>query len=212
MDRRFHKAPWGNHDRVRAAVSTLRKPHRWQRKAVEEGVRRKVFVNHYGDVFDNQVPDEWRQDLWRIIAECPDLDWQLLTKRAPNIRKMLPEGWPWPHVWLGVTAGTQDGWDRTAVPFLRTIPAAVRFVSVEPMLEPLIVDLTGIDWVICGGERDPRRQGRARHMHPDWARSLRDQCFAAGVPFFMKQMTDRAPIPDDLMVRQFPAARRLPTV
>ena len=204
MDRRFHKAMWGNHDRVRAAISTLKKPLTWQRKAVKHEVRRRVFLNHYGDVFDNQVPPEWRVELWKIIAECPDLDWLLLTKRPQNFRKMLPAGWPWPNVWLGVTAGTQEGWNSKAVPFLRAIPAAIRFVSVEPMLEPLIVDLTRIDWVICGGERDPKRQGRARFMDPHWARSLRDQCRASNVRFFMKQMTERAPIPADLAIRQWP--------
>src|SRR5262249_26665131 len=152
MDRRFHKASWGNHDRVRAAVSTLRKPQAWQRQAAKQGVRRRVFVSHYSDVFDNQAPDEWRAELWAIIAECPDLDWLLLTNRPQNIPKMLPIDWPWPQVWLGATAGTQKAWDHTAVPFLRLIPAAVRFISVEPMLEPISADLRGIDWVICGGE------------------------------------------------------------
>jgi protein gp37 len=89
--------------------------------------------------------------------------------------------------------------------------ATIRFVSVEPMLEPLRVDLTRIDWVICGGEtvkpgqkNDDGSPAMPRCMDPDWARSLRDQCSAAGVPFFMKQMTNKAPIPEDLMVREFP--------
>jgi hypothetical protein len=84
-------------------------------------------------------------------------------------------------------------------------PRDERFVSVEPMLEPIReVDLTGIDWVICGGETDPMKKGCARLMDPDWARRLRDDCAEAGVAFFMKQMTDEEPIPDDLLVRQFP--------
>lgn len=83
---RFHKAEWGLHaQRVRTADSTWRMPLAWQRKAAAAGVRRRVF-----DVFDNQASDEWRADLWALIAKCPDLDWLLLTKRPQNIAKMLP--------------------------------------------------------------------------------------------------------------------------
>jgi protein gp37 len=162
-------------------------------------------------VFDNHAPAEWRDELWDLIGKCPDLDWLLLTKRPQNIRKMLPERWGagWPNVWLGTTAGHQKAWDR--VDALRTIPAIVRFISVEPMLEPVQVNLNGIGWVICGGEtvkagqkNDDGTPARARNMDPDWARSLRDQCCADGVPFFMKQMTNKAPIPDDLLIREFP--------
>jgi protein gp37 len=89
---------------------------------------------------------------------------------------------------------------------LRNVPAAVRFVSYEPALGAISPDLTGIHWVICGGESGPG----ARPMHPDWARSLRDQCNAAGVAFFMKQMGGARkpfePIPDDLMIREHPHA------
>jgi protein gp37 len=127
----------------------------------------------------------------------------ILTKRPQNIRKMLPASWPWPHVWLGVTGENQREWNRR-VRLLRAIPAALRFVSVEPMLEPIKVDLASIGWIICGGETDPMKKGRARSMDPDWARRLRDDCAGAGVAFFMKQMTDQKPIPDDLLVRQFP--------
>jgi protein gp37 len=203
--RRFHKAEWGPHaPRVRSAQSTWKQPLAWQRKAAKLGIRHRVFCSELSDVFDNQALEEWRRDIWELIRQCPDLDWLLLTKRVPNARKMLPEGWPWPHVWLGTTAGTQLGWTRD-VNLLRTIPATVRFVSVEPMLEPIKADLIGIDWVICGGETDPRKKGRERPTDPDWCRSLLRQCRHAGVPFYMKQMTSNAPIPEDLMVREFPA-------
>jgi protein gp37 len=208
--RRFHKADWGPHaPREPAAESSLKKPLTWQRKAVREGVRRRVFCCQLSDIFDNQAPEEWRHDIWSLIRQCPDLDWLLLTKRAPNILKMLPADWGagWPNVWLGVTAGKQEGWDRD-VSILRAIPAAVRFVSVEPMLGPITADLVGIDWVICGGETvSPyaRKRGTvARVMEPDWARDLLRQCRAAAVPFFLKQMTEGAPIPADLMVREYP--------
>jgi len=203
MDLRFHKAKWGNHPRVRAADSAWQKPFAWNRKAARDGVRRRVFCSHYSDVFDNQVPDEWRSDLWTLIARCPDLDWLLLTKRPQNIAKMLTAGWPWPHVWLGVTGENQIEWNRR-VPILTAIPAAVRFVSVEPMLEPIKADLADISWVICGGETDPAGKHRERYMDPDWARDLLSQCRAARVTFFMKQMSSRASIPADLLVREWP--------
>jgi protein gp37 len=195
--KRFHKAEWDNHPRVRSAATTWRQPLAWQRKAA--GVRRRVFCSHLSDVFDNQVPEEWRRDLWALISRCPDLDWMILTKRPQNIRRMLPPRWPWPHVWLGVTAENQQEWDRR-VGLLRGIPAELRFVSVEPMLEPIKPDLDAIGWIICGGET----QTGARYMEPEWARDLRDQCARAGVPFFLKQMSAKKPIPDDLVVRQFP--------
>lgn len=126
----------------------------------------------------------------------------------------LPES-----VWLGVTAENQARADER-IPVLLEIPAAVRFVSIEPMLgsiETLSFYLSqpnavteeyrafkGIDWVIVGGESGPG----ARPMTPDWARDVRDQCQAAGVPFYMKQMSAREPIPDDLMIRQFPQGER----
>jgi protein gp37 len=192
-------------------------------------VRRKVFCCSLADVFDNQVPLEWRADLWDLIAATPHLDWLLLTKRPQNMAKMLPDlapWWPWSNVWLGTTAENQIEADRR-IPHLLATPAAVRFLSCEPLLGPLHLDKiaapkiapddahgwsaiwTGnhigrpvIDWVIAGGESGPR----ARDMDPAWARSLRDQCKAAGVPFFMKQMARKAPIPEDLMVREFPVA------
>jgi len=210
---RFHKARWGPHaERERSAASTWKQPLAYQRKAAKDGVRRRIFCSELSDVFDNHAPTEWRADLWDLIRSCPDLDWLLLTKRPQNIRKMLPVDWRsgWPNVWLGTTAGHQKAWDR--VDALRTIRATVRFVSVEPMLEPVQVNLDGIGWVICGGEtvksgqkNDEGTPAIARFMDPDWARDLRDQCSAAGVPFFMKQMTNKAPIPDDLLIREFPA-------
>jgi protein gp37 len=208
---RFHKAGWGPHaDRVRSAQSTWKRCLSQERKAARDGVRRRIFCSELSDVFDNQASDEWRVDLWALIKQCRNLDWLLLTKRIANVRKMVPNDSPLPNVWLGVTAGTQIGWDRD-VAVLRAIPATIRFVSVEPMLEPIGADLTGIDWVICGGETikpgqkdDHGNQARARFTDPDWMRGLLAQCRKAGVPYFLKQMTNKAPIPDDLLIREFP--------
>jgi protein gp37 len=192
--RRFHKAGWGPHaGRVRSAASTWKQPLSWQREAVKSRARRRVFCSQLSDVFDNKAPDEWRDDIWALIKKCPDLDWLLLTKKPQNIHKMLPADWGlgWPNVWLGTTAGHQKTWER--VDALRAIAAIVRFVSAEPLLEPVFADLDGIAWVICGGETDPQHKGRERFMAPDWARDLRRQCHEAGAAFFMKQMTGRAP-------------------
>jgi protein gp37 len=204
---RFHYVDWNGPPR-RTSASYWRKPLAWDRQAALAGERRRVFCSELSDVFDNQVPTEWRDDLWRLIDQCRNLDWMLLTKRPQNIPKMLPDGWPWPHVWLGVTAETQEWWDRR-IRLLSSIPAPVHFVSVEPMLEPVDIGATsGIDWVICGAEH--AKAGKARPMELAWARSLRDQCRSADVAFFMKQICNAGhPVaidrwPEDLRVRQFP--------
>lgn len=194
-------------DRRRTAGSYWNQPLAWDRKAKSAGIFARVFCASLADVFDNKVATEWRDDLWNVIAATPNLDWQLVTKRPQNIPKMIAEAWGdgWPNVWLGTTVENQEEADRR-IPHLRAAPAKIRFLSVEPMLAPVRPELDGIHWVICGGESGPG----ARPMNPEWARSLRDQCQAAGVPFFMKQMggavkSRMPPIPDDLMIREFPA-------
>jgi protein gp37 len=114
--------------------------------------------------------------------------------------------WPLPNIWLGITAENQQAFEERA-PWLRKCPAAIRFVSLEPLLGPIIMDdlLTGIDWCIVGGETGPG----ARPMHPEWVRNIRDQCQSAGVPFFFKQWGEWGPAwehglrgePDALMRR-----------
>lgn len=215
---------WGAHaTRTRTATANWRKPLAWDSAAAKAGERHRVFCSSLADVFDNHpsILPEWRADLWALIRVTPNLDWMLLTKRPGNIAKMLPPDWGdgYPNVWLGCTVVNQEEADRD-VPKLLAVPAAVRFLSMEPLLGP--VDLTGwfygpdtscgpcpkdedcecgwqmrrdlpddiapgqIDLVIVGGESGPR----ARPMNPDWARSLRDQCVAAGVPFFFKQWVE----------------------
>jgi protein gp37 len=207
-DKRFGLVEWGPHgERRRTAVSTWRNPLAYQRGAGAfahlHGRRRRVFCASWADVFDNQVAQEWRDDLFALIRRCPDLDWQLLTKRPQNIAKMLPPDWGggYPNVWLGATTESQTYFDQRW-PILARTPAIVRFVSYEPALGPLRIDAPTVkpDWLICGGESGPG----ARMMPPEWARDIRNQCSAIDVQFFMKQMTKLAPIPDDLLVRQFP--------
>jgi protein gp37 len=118
---RFHKAEWGHHaDRVRSAQSTWTRCLSQDRKAAKDGVRRRIFCSELSDVFDNKAPDEWRHDLWALIRQCRNLDWLILTKRIQNVPKMAPHDWPLPNVWLGVTAGTQVGWDRDVVLLRKT--------------------------------------------------------------------------------------------
>lgn len=210
---------WGPHgNRRRTSESNWKQPLKWNREAEAAGVRRKVFCASLADVFDNHksILPTWRTDLWNLIRMTPWLDWQLLTKRPQNIARYLPEDWGngWPNVWLGTTVENQEEADRR-IPHLLAVPAALRFLSCEPMLG--LIDLlrlqpknatwldclngrehigtatvsteSKIDWVIVGGESGHG----ARPMHPDWARSLRDQCAAAGTPFFFKQWGDWTP-------------------
>lgn len=190
--------------------------------------RRRVFCASLADVFDNEVPVQWRRDLFALISQTPNLDWLLLTKRIGNAREMIadavaaerlggwrPLPWPWPNVWIGATIVNQAEADRD-IPKLLATPAAVRFVSMEPLLGP--VDLPGLvyygtessggivrlgskgytqlDWVIAGGESGHK----ARAMHPDWARSLRDQCAVSSVPFLFKQWGEWRPTQADAVV------------
>ena len=200
---------WGPHaERRRTADSTWRQPLAWNRKAQAAGKRARVFCASLADVFDNQVPDAWREDLFHLIARTEHLDWLLLTKRPQNIARMLPRvpgdhwaawGAGWPNVWLGTTVENQAEAERR-IPHLLSVPARVRFLSCEPMLDRVHIrehwlvrhhdNSARIDWIIAGGESGPG----ARLPAQDWLRALRDQCAAAGVPFFFKQWGEWAPI------------------
>jgi protein gp37 len=127
--------------RRRTTPSNWRQPLKWNDAARAAGVRRKVFCASMADVFDNQVPDEWRMDLWAMIAGTPQLDWLVLTKRPQNIAKMMAQRWPrrWDNLWLGTTVENQTEADRR-IPHLLAAPAAVHFLSCEPLLSA--VDLS----------------------------------------------------------------------
>jgi protein gp37 len=174
--------------RRRTVENNWREPIKWDRKAAAAGVRRRVFCSSLADVFDNEVPVEWRRDLGVLIDRTPNLDWLLLTKRIGNAAEMLADmfgGRVPANVWLGATVVNQAEADRD-VPKLLATPAAKRFLSMEPLLGRVAFDpcdLAMLDWVIVGGESGPQ----ARPMHPDWARDVRDQCSIAGVPFLFKQ-------------------------
>lgn len=206
----------------------LTKPLHWKKP-------RRIFVNSMSDLFHESVPDEWIIKVLAVIACSPQHAFQILTKRAERMRSFMakmPEDlstevllvarrdefgypitgaakWPLPNIWLGVSTERQKEADER-IPLLLQTPAAVRFISAEPLIDSLSLrwakwddwtnpDGTGrqtvnhldgarmLDWVIVGGESGPR----ARPMNPRWARELRDQCREAGVPFFFKQWGGR---------------------
>jgi len=152
----------------------LKQPLQWKR-------RRLIFVNSMSDLFHPDVPFEFIENVFNTMVRAHWHTFQILTKRSERLAELAPR-LPWPHnVWMGVSVENQRFTSR--IDDLRKVPAAIRFLSCEPLLGPLKLNLTGIQWVIAGGESGRR----ARPMKPEWARSVRDQCQSAGVPFFFKQ-------------------------
>lgn len=223
---------------VRCHPERLNAPLHWKKP-------RRIFVNSMSDLFHENVPDEFIDRIFAAMALCQQHMFQVLTKRPERMRSYLRQvsderdmqrwinaaveltdspcavhiedlDWPLPNVWLGVSVEDQATSDQR-IPLLLQTPAAVRFISAEPLLGP--IDLLHIkhtinppsypqlDWVIVGGESGPS----ARPSHPDWFRSLKEQCQAAGVACFMKQITERGrkipfeSFPPELQVREFPA-------
>ena len=154
-------------------------PLRWRRP-------RRIFVNSMSDLYHEAVPDEYIQRVFDVMVRAEQHVFQVLTKRSerlPEIARRLP--WP-PNVWQGVSVENADYVAR--ITDLRQVPAAVRFLSVEPLLGAIPkLPLDGIHWVICGGESGHER----RELSPEWARLIRDQCVRMGVPFFFKQWGGR---------------------
>lgn len=219
-------------ERIRTSPANWGKPKTWNKAHAkffaQHGRRQRVFCASLADVFDNEVDWAWRRDLSDLIELTPNLDWLLLTKRIGNVIRMLPtHDWAArPNVWLGITVVNQEEADHD-IPKLLALKAHRRFLSMEPLLGPVdlnvidinghgeiyplrgtsdcedddgnpVSDLPGIDWVIAGGESGPG----ARPMHPDWARSLRDQSQAAGTPFTFKQWGQWTPgenVPPSIM-------------
>ncbi len=153
----------------------LELPFRWSKPC-------RIFVNSMSDLFHADVPFSFLQAVFATMRRSPRHTFQILTKRAERLAELAPAiDWP-PNVWMGVSI-ENDEWVWRA-DHLRRVPAAVRFLSLEPLLGPLSsLALSGIDWAIVGGESGPR----ARPMEAGWVREIRDRCVAAGVPFFFKQ-------------------------
>jgi protein gp37 len=226
--RRFSGPEIGATTGVRLHPDRLEMPLHWRKP-------RRVFVCSLADLFHQDVPDEFIAELWAVMSMAPQHTFQVLTKRPARMRavvssamfklmvnaarmrrgvSVLPDSrqpddtyaWPLRNVWLGVSVENQRYADER-IPLLLDTPAAVRFISAEPLLGPVDLSLMlrpvygghrtdvflarpGIDWVIVGGESGPG----ARPMHPQWARDLRDQCRTAGVAFFCKQMGAWRPV------------------
>ena len=175
MTHRF-KSAYPNGFALTLRPDALELPKRWRRP-------RQVFVNSMSDLFHANVPDTYIRDVFAVMEACPQHTFQVLTKRAERLAR-LARCLPWPaNVWMGVSVEQRDYLWR--VDYLRKVPAAVRFVSAEPLLGSLrSMDLSGIHWLIAGGES----QAGARPADLDWFRELRDACGPAGVAFFLKQL------------------------
>jgi protein gp37 len=161
--------------KVRCHRHMLARPLEWR-------TPRYVFVNSMSDLFHPEVPTEFIKDVFAVMAKAHWHTFQVLTKRAERLWE-LGQSLPWsPNIWAGVTIENQACLSR--LDSLLHTQAPVRFLSLEPLLDPLSgLDLSGIDWVIVGGESGPK----ARPMRPEWVRSIRDMCEEAQVPFFFKQ-------------------------
>ena len=180
---RFRGVPGHPYERgfdLRLVPDKLDEPLRWRKPKM-------IFVNSMSDLFHKDIPDDYILSVAEVMRQAHWHTFQVLTKRSERLRDLLrgklrPYG-DLKHIWWGVSVeNKKHGLPR--IEHLRRSPAAVRFLSIEPLLEDLgDLDLAGIHWVIAGGESGPG----ARPMSSDWVRSIRDQCFAARVPFFFKQ-------------------------
>jgi len=221
-NKRYHDGKhWGpGAPRLLRSDAYWKEPLKWNKEAQSSGVRQRVFSSSFADWLDEEGPIDQLARLLGLIHDTPNLDWLLLTKRPQNWRSRLeaslePASWPgrsrfvvgWLkgnpplNVWVGTTVEDQQRADER-IPELLKIPAKIRFLSCEPLLGQVDLKLNrnshslqrtigqDIHQVICGGESGPK----ARPMHPEWARSLRDQCENAGVPFFFKQWGEWGPV------------------
>lgn len=232
LDHRWNGGHWGpNSDRKVMSEAYWKGPLKWNRDAALLGVKKRVFCASMADVFeDHKQVRESRLRLMGLIAQTPNLNWQLLTKRPENIMRLLwdcfaiapadhpallmlhawVDGTPPPNVWMGTTVENQKAEDR--IPHLLAAPAVIHFLSCEPLIGH--VDLSKyieqLDWIICGGESGHG----ARPMDETWAMNLRAYCHMEGVAFFMKQGSQNN-WPDYKNIESFPAPlqlRELPNI
>ena len=156
-------------------------PRRWKRQ-------RTIFVNSMSDLFQPDVPFEFIAEVFRVMNDTPQHRFQVLTKRSRRLAAIADDLTWSDNIWMGVSVETRRYCFR--IDHLRQVPARVRFLSLEPLIGPLAdLDLTGIHWVIVGGESGHG----ARPIDPGWVRDIRDQCEDASVPFFFKQWGGRTP-------------------
>ena len=194
--RQVTKAPWSN-------------VLKWNRDAGRDGVIRRCFTASLCDVFeDHPTANATRPRVWDIIRQCQNLHFQVLTKRPERIADNLPSDWGagWNNVWLGTSV--EDMRVAKRVDYLRDIPSAVRFISYEPALGSLNdLDITGIDWIIYGGESG----SGYRPENKQWARDMHAKCAANSTAFFHKQSsgykTELGIELDGRIVREYPSPR-----
>jgi protein gp37 len=172
---------------VRLWPERLSQPAAWRES-------RMVFVNSMSDLFHKDIPADYVREVFEVMSAVDRHVYQVLTKRPSRAAQfvtrnvdLFDRGEVPAHIWIGTSIENEDAMYR--VDHLRQVPAAVRFLSCEPLLGPLDLDLDGIDWVIVGGESGRKH----RPLNLDWARGIRDQCLLAGVPFFFKQVGGRTP-------------------
>jgi protein gp37 len=159
----------------------LRQPLNWKRP-------RMIFVNSMSDLFHEEIPLDFIKRVFAVMAEADHHTFQVLTKRHDRLARLAPELHWAPNVWMGVSIENRRFVERAD--FLRRVPAEVRFISAEPLLGPLEgLDLSGIDWLIAGGESGPGH----RPLKPEWVLALRDRCQSEGVAYFFKQWGGHRP-------------------
>lgn len=203
----------------RCADTVFNKPYKWQQKDAKHNGGRFVFTCSWSDWFHPSA-NAWRAEAWKIVRECPNLAFQILTKRPENITAMLPADWGagYPNVWLGVSIENNDYvWRAEA---LKKIQAQIRFISAEPLLGPLDrLDMAGIDWIILGGESGNKH--KVRVCDGTWMLDIMKRR-PAGTAVFVKQLgrrfvwhgtelkitnkgADIVQFPEELRVQEFPA-------
>jgi protein gp37 len=193
-NKRYKKAQWGLNTQRTWMKGAAKLAAKINRKAAKMGKELKAFSSSMSDFFETHstgVLETYREEAWKVIKRNRNIRWLILTKRADNIKKMLPVDWEsgnWKHVSLGCTVEHEDYVDR--LDYLRDIKdwGGFRFVSYEPALSRIdhVVNLKGISWLIYGGESSRSLKGFRRDCD-DWARGIRDKCEAEGVAFFYKQ-------------------------
>lgn len=181
---------WGDRtfSDVQCHEDRLDQPTRWRKPS-------RIFVNSMSDLFHEKVPISFIDRVFAVMALCPQHTFIVLTKRGrrmDNYVEQMELTETWPNVWLGVSASTQSDLSIQA-PHLLRCPAAVRVISLEPLLEPVSIPILGIGWMIVGCESGPKR----RPFDADWARTIRDKCAAGGVPFFLKQTSINGQVSHD---------------
>jgi protein gp37 len=166
---------------LRVWPERLEQPLKWKRP-------RRIFVNSMSDLFHEHIPDDFIADVFDVMSRADHHVFQVLTKREGRLLDLAPD-LPWaPNIWMGVSIENRRFVERASA--LREVPAAIRFISAEPLLGPLEgLDLSGIDWLIAGGESGHRH----RRVDPAWVTALRDQCADDDVAFFFKQWGGRTP-------------------